>query len=60
MKMNEGTWRVVVPFTTAPSRLLWLNSQLPPAYAIGSSQGGTSQWTKAVNLDIPHHRPAAF
>ena len=32
----------------------------PPAYAIGSSQGGTSQWTKAVNLDIPHHRPAAF
>ena len=28
--MNEGTWRVVVPFTTAPSRLSWLNSQLPP------------------------------
>ena len=28
--MNEATRRVVVPFTTAPSRLLWLSSQLPP------------------------------
>ena len=59
MKLNEATRRVVVPFTTAPSPLY----NCPPpsltrAYAIGSSQAGGQQW--AVNLDIPHQRPAAF